>query len=146
MVSLEKNNTSSGILISAGIIFLCYILTIFVFPIYLGAPGDIFVIPGTIIGCYIAFKYRRENQTYIRLGLYVGIGGAVLSTVFIGVLIAILYLNPIYFFAVIISYILFYILFGFITGYIMAMVYLRKEEKSKDTSTEIRGFDLLDEK
>ena len=145
MVSLEKNNVSFGILISAGIVFLCYILTI-AFPIYFGAQGDIFVIPGTIIGCYIAFKYRQDNQTYIRLGLYVGIGGAILSTVFIGVFIAILFLYPIYMFIVIIYIILFYILFGFVTGYIMAMVYLRKEEKSKDTPTEIKGLDLLEEK
>ena len=41
---------------------------------------------------------------------------------------------------------MFYILFGFTTGYIMAMIYLRKEEKSKDTSTEIKGLDLLEEK
>lgn len=145
MVSLEKNNVSFGILISAGIVFLCYILTI-AFPIYFGAQGDIFVIPGTIIGCYVAFRYRRENQTYIKLGILVGIGGAVLSTVLIAFYYFIFLPNIIFFFLIIVSLIIFYILFGFTTGYILAMIYLRKEEKSKDTSTEIKGLDLLEEK
>ncbi len=144
MVSLQKNNMGFGITISSIIVFLCYILTI-TFPLYFGAQGDIFVIPGTIVGCYISFKYRNEHQTFMRLGIIVGIGGAVLSTILIAFYYFIFFPDLVLFFLIIVSIIIFYVLFGFTTGYIMAMIYLRKEEKSKEIPSEIKGLDLLEE-
>jgi hypothetical protein len=126
MMIIKKYNVIFGVIISSIIIFLLYITI----PILVGLfqYGDIYVILGTFIGCYISFKYRTEQQSFIKIGVIIGVGSACLSTI----LISIFYSNDIIsFFLIFLLLFLFYVVFGAITGYFVGFLYKRKEEKSK---------------
>jgi len=130
MMIIKKYNVSFGVIISTIIIFLLYITIPISFGLF--QYGDIYVILGTFIGCYISFKYRTEQQTFIKIGVIIGVGSACLSSIFISLYISIYYsYNIISFLLIFLLFFLFYLVFGIITGYFVGLLYLRKEEKSK---------------
>jgi hypothetical protein len=127
---IKKYNVSFGVILSSFIIFLLYLAIPIGFGLF--QVGDIYVILGTFIGCYVSFKFRTEQQSFTKIGVLIGVGSACLSSILISLYICIMYgYNIISFFLVFLLLFLFYVVFGLITGYFVAILYLRKEEKKE---------------
>jgi len=127
-----EKNLVFGVIITCAITFLGFII----YP-YLGifAYGDIYLIIGLIVGEVFIFKFRKEDQPFIKMGVLTGIGGGVFSSLIITIYVWILYsniygYNIVDFSIFLLNYIIFYVLYGIIIGYLFGTIYIRKEPRS----------------
>jgi cation transporter-like permease len=73
----KRNNVLSGIIISDIIGFICFAI----YPLGLFYSGDIQMIIGSIIGTRFALKYRKSNNHLLKLGIFISLGGTLLTAI-----------------------------------------------------------------
>ena len=128
----QRYNIMFGVLLSALLISILFIF----FPFGFIFLADIFLVIGVCIGLYITFKNRNESQSYIKIGIIVGLTGSLLSLVLIVFFDWILYsLNYGFDFIIFLEYLLhlfmvngiLFAIVGIILGYFYGSFYRRKE-------------------
>ena len=78
----KENNLNTGITIFVSITFVAYISTILYYPGYF-LYADLQFLFGAILGGIFTLKYRKPEQSILKYGIFTGIGGGFLSSVFI---------------------------------------------------------------
>ena len=129
----QRYNMMIGVLLcafSTSILFL-------ILPIGIFFIADIFLVVGSFIGLYFTFRYKKESQSHIKIGIIVGLAGSVLSLLLISCFDWIFYFIPThgFDFILLLQYTLFlfwyygimYVLVGIILGYIFGSYYRNRE-------------------
>jgi cadmium resistance protein CadD (predicted permease) len=122
----KENNVFSGIIIFDIIAFLSYVVN----PISFYYAGDIDLIFGGIVALLFALKNRKEHQTALKIGFYVGLFGAILSAVSISVF----------------EWFFFIVYTGFVLGLVIGYIYHRKNRKSSKSKSNSKYTDEYLEK
>lgn len=153
---LRERNVSRGIIISALITLVSYIIISIIWRFefvgfYLYA--DIEFVLGTLFGGIIALNKRQEDQSILTTGAIVGVVGGILSAVLIGlyqmIIFAIVYAPDIYIFIFYFgTHVISGIVIGLIVGALTGTYYMYQEVKgeSEEEEDEDDFFDDLIEK
>jgi len=123
----QKYNVLIGIIICA--LFTSILLTIL--PIAFFFLGDIYLVIGCFFGLYITFRYKKESQSHMKIGIIVGLVGSVLSLLLINILFALFYgFNFIDFLLYLIVFNgIMFIFIGLIFGFVFGYYYKKKEQE-----------------
>jgi len=129
-----KYNIISGILLFTIIAFAGFMIYPGLFVIWY---GDIYYTIGAISALILTFKNRKPHQLFIKTGIIVGIGGAVLSSLLISIFQWILYIllvNMDIFIlgAYIVNFTPFALIIGIIIGYFYGSYKRRQAESEKN--------------
>ncbi|KKL78880.1 hypothetical protein LCGC14_2020440 [marine sediment metagenome] len=134
-----EKNLNTGISIFVLVTFIFYILTNFFYPEYSGFYGyaDIQFLFGAILGGIFTLKYRKPEQSILKYGIFTGLGGGFMSSVFISLYITVpvfIMTGPnIIFYLLWLVYIsLSGIVIGVITGALLGAYYMYKEMRGEN--------------
>ena len=142
---MKANNTFVGVVIAVLIGTGLYLLI----PIRIMSDGDIFIAIGVIVGIVFAFKYKKSDQPYIKLGLLVGVLGGLISSFLISFYLWIFY-SLYYGFSILLLllYMLvimpFALIFGLLIGWLIGLVYNRRTSTDDREGTKERKKDDVD--
>jgi hypothetical protein len=143
----KENNVFSGIIIFDIIAFLSYVVN----PISFYYAGDIDLIFGGIVALLFALKNRKEHQTALKIGFYVGLFGAILSAVSISVFEWFFFIvytgfSFVVFWSLLITFLLIAIFIGLVLGLVIGYIYHRKNRKSSKSKSNSKYTDEYLEK
>ena len=135
----KEKNLNTGISIFVLVTFVAYILTAFYYPEFFGfvVYADFQFLIGAILGGVFTLKYRQPEQSILKYGIFTGIGGGFLSSVFISLYITVptfVITGPnITYYLLWLGYIsLSGIVIGAITGSLLGAYYMYKEIEGED--------------
>ena len=134
----KENNVLSGIIIFDIIAFLFYVVNPFALFYY----GDIDLIFGGIVALLFALQNRKEHQNALKVGVYVGFFGAILSAVSISVFDWFFFIvytgfSFVVLWSLLITFLLIAIFIGLVLGLVIGYIYYLKNRmlsKSKSNS------------
>lgn len=135
----KENNILSGIIIFDIIAFLSYAVN----PISFFYAGDIDLIFGGVVALLFTLKNRKEYQSALKTGFYVGLFGAILSAVSISVFEWIFFIVVVgfsftYYLSLLVTFLILAVPIGLVLGFLIGYIYdrkIRKSSKSKSYST-----------
>jgi len=137
-----EKNLNTGISIFVLITFVAYLSTFYYYPGYI-VYADLQFLFGAILGVVFTLKYRKPEQSILKYGIFTGIGGGFLSSVFISLYITVptfVITGPnITYYLLWLGFLsLSGIVIGVITGAFLGAYYMYKEMKGED---EEKGID-----
>lgn len=112
----QKQNILAGIIISDIIAFIAYVI----FPYGFAFFGDVQMVIGVLIGTYFALKHLKKDQTPLKYGMIVALGGSILTAISIYVFLWTIYLIAATFFPL--DIITFFILEALIIGLVIGLI------------------------
>ena len=134
----KEKNLNTGISIFVLVTFVAYILTAFYYPEFFGfvVYADFQFLIGAILGGVFTLKYRKPEQSILKYGIFTGIGGGFLSSVFISLYITVPVFivagpNIIFYFAWLGYISISGIVIGAITGAFLGAYYMYKDQKGE---------------
>ena len=136
-----EKNLNTGISIFVLITFVAYLSTFYYYQGY-AVYADLQFLFGAILGVVFTLKYRKPEQSILKYGIFTGIGGGFLSSVFISLYITVptfIITGPnIIYYLLLLGYLsLSGIVIGVITGALLGAYYMYKEIKGEDEETGI---------
>jgi len=140
----KRNNLTTGIIIFDIISFLAYVIN----PFSLVYPGDLDILFGGIVALLFALRNKKEEQSFLRLGIIVGTMGAFFSTLSISVYdfifaVFIYGYTLTFFFIRLITFSIIAIIIGLLLGLIFGYIYHIRTPKETMNSKKLDKF--LDE-
>ena len=131
-----EKNLNTGISIFVLITFVVYISTFYYYPGYF-VYADLQFLFGAILGGVFTLKYRKPEQSILKYGIFTGIGGGFLSSVFISLYQTVPFFivagpNIIYYFLWLGYISISGIVIGAITGAFLGAYYMYKDTQGEN--------------